>query len=442
MDVTIIGLSNIGLVNAAVLASFGHQVTGYDVNSRKIDFLNQGIPLLTEPGLKKILFDNKERIIFTNDIQLAFKKPEIIMIAVDVSEMSDGSCDLTNINQVVKSIINFSTCDSVIVIRSNVPVGVSKQISTMLNMHSQYKYEIVCNPDFSIKGDAVRSLLFPERVIIGVKDVVAHVMMNLLYEQYSLKNVPLYFTSPESAEMIKYASDNFLAVKSSYINEIALLCDRYGADVEMVAQGMEFDSRIGKGFLKAGLGFASTKIPKEDKTGANSRDNIFEMLQAMANVNRKMPLIFANRIIKRFSGSLKDKTIAVLGLSTNGNSSDVQNSQAIPLINCLLDAEAKIIAYDKYAETEFENFIGKKKRLKYAIDLKTAIRRADCVVIANNAEEFAVITESMFKEMMINPPVIFDGRNIYNPSKMTQIEYYSIGRPLIHRYIEKGPERV
>lgn len=442
MNVTVIGLGYVGLTNASVLASFGHDVIGYDINESKIKALKSGIPTINEPGLLELMKANRERLHFTSSLEECFKDTEVVVVAVDTPEKEDGSCDLSRVSMAIQMIVENVKDSVTIVMKSTVPVGTNRKIKEIIARKSKHPIYIASNPEFLSQGQAIDNMMNPWRIIVGTDQPEAHISITVLFEEYYRRGIPIYFTSFESAELIKYAANNFLALKISFINEMALLCDKVGADIDMVSKGIGLDPRIGKDFLNAGIGYGGSCFPKDTKAlnwMATQKDEPLETIKATININKKMPKVFINKIVKRFNGNLSNVTIAALGLSFKGTTNDVRNSQSIEVVSSLLKLGAKVVAYDYQSENEFSKVIGKHPNLKYAISLSKALQNADAVAILNDAKEFKNLKVEDYKKMMKKTPIIFDGRNLYSLQEFEDVEYYSIGRPKIHRYKEDGP---
>lgn len=283
MNVTVIGLGYVGLVLSAGLASLGHKVVGYDLNQSKINALKQGIPTIEERGLIELLNDKTLNLYFSAAPKECFKDVDVIFITVDTPESENGACDVTHVSQALMTIVQYCQKEATIVIKSTVPTGTNAKVKEILNKQARGRFHLASNPEFLSQGRALKDMLNPMRIVIGTNDEVAQSDLALLYEPFSRKGVEILYTSPESAEVIKYASNSFLALKISFINELALYCDKIGADVNIVAKGMGLDPRIGSSFLNAGIGF-----------GGRVFQRILKLLQS---VHIKLELLF--QLLKR-----------------------------------------------------------------------------------------------------------------------------------------------
>jgi len=431
MEIVVIGLGYVGLVNAVVLAGYRHQVTGYDFNVTKIERLAKGEAVLGEPGLQELLAKNKKNLIFTDSATVAFQDKTVAFVAVDTPENPDGSANLVHFYAALHQIAQYATRPMTVIIRSTVPVGTNRLAAAYLKEESTQKFNVVSQPEFLSQGRAVKDMKKPYRIIIGIAKGESRKTVGTLYSFYKKKHVPLLYTSPESAELAKYASNNFLALKISYINEMAHLAEKVGADIDEVAIGMGFDPRIGKAFFKAGIGYGGSCFPKDTKALnwlADKKHTPSETLKATIKVNQEQPKIFVDKIHNRFDGDLEGIKLAVLGLSFKGNTADVRNSPAYPVIERLLSYGAEVVAYDKSAVEEFKKNILANEHLSYSDNLLSAIQGVQAVVIVNDAKEIKTLKPSDFIAAM-KKPIVYDGRNLYKPSLMESIEYHSIGRP-------------
>ncbi|MCX5775184.1 MAG: UDP-glucose/GDP-mannose dehydrogenase family protein [Firmicutes bacterium] len=431
MEIVVIGLGYVGLVNAVVLAGYHHKVTGYDLNVSKIARLKQGEAVLSEPGLQELLNKNKENLIFTDSAETAIKDKEVAFVAVDTPENPDGSANLVHFYAALHQIAKFATRPMSVIIRSTVPVGTNRLAAAYLKEESPLAFNVISQPEFLSQGRAVKDMKKPYRIILGVAEGETKKTVKALYAFYTKKHVPVLYTSPESAELAKYASNNFLALKISYINEMARLAEKVGADIDEVATGMGLDPRIGKAFFKAGIGYGGSCFPKDTKALnwlADKKHTPSETLKATIKVNQEQPKLFVDKINQRFHGVLTGKKIAVLGLAFKGNTTDVRNSPAYPIIERLLSYGAEVVAYDKSAIEEFKKNIDANEHLTYSNQLLSAMKGVQAVVIANDAKEIKTLKPSDFIDAM-DKPIVYDGRNLYKPLAMAKIEYHSVGRP-------------
>lgn len=429
MDIVVIGLGYVGLIDAVILAGY-HQVAGYDNNRDKIQSLQKGEPVLNEPGLSTLMAKNAGHLFFSFNPSDCIPGKAVALIAVDTPESQNGSADLTHFYDSLDNIAKYGDRDMTVIIRSTVPVGTNRLAQQYLNNHGHCHFTVISHPEFLSQGQAVSGIQKPYRLVFGIPEGASKNVINKLYAFYRGKKIPFIYTRPESAELIKYASNNFLALKISYINEIARLAEKIGADVTEVAAAMGLDPRIGPSFLNAGLGYGGSCFPKDTKALnwlADKKHAPSETLKATIKVNQEQPLLFAEKIATHFGGTLSGKKIAILGLAFKGETTDVRNSQAYPLIERLLELKAEVVAYDRSAIGQFRKKAPQNSRLAYSDELFAAMKGADAVVIANDARELRNLKAADFVAAM-EKPVVFDGRNIYKLKDMISIEYNSIGR--------------
>ncbi|MFP7296579.1 UDP-glucose dehydrogenase family protein [Neobacillus niacini] len=432
MKITVLGTGYVGLSTGVCLSQIGHHVTCMDIMEQKINQLKQGISPIYEPGLEDLLTSNMAdgRLNFTTSLSESLADAEIIIIAVGTPQGDDGSADLSYLVQAAKDISSYLTSQSIIVIKSTVPVGTNDYIGKLIEDTCGFKVKMVSNPEFLRQGSAIEDTLKADRIIIGSEDVDA---ARKIHEMYRPLNVPVLLTSTRSAEMIKYASNAFLATKISYINEIANLCEAVGADVTDVAKGMGKDKRIGEPFLSAGIGYGGSCFPKDVKAllhtaGVNGVK--FPLLKETIAINEYQRELLVTKALKRFGG-LKGKKIAMLGLAFKPETDDMREAPSIPIANLLTKYGAEVIAYDPIAKENARRIIG--DSIKYAGSVEEAVYEADAVLIVTEWKEIKEIDVSeMIRKM--KEPIIFDGRNCLAEEKIrncTSVEYYPIGKPPI-----------
>ncbi len=432
INITVIGAGYVGLVASACLADMGNRVICVDCNKEKINLLNKGIMPLYEPGLEELVKTNIEakRLSYSDDINYAVRNSLICIIAVGTPPKEDGSVDLSYVFKAAKDIACVMDGYRVIVDKSTVPVGTSSKIAQIIKENTNFDFDVVSNPEFLKQGNAIDDFLSPDRVIIGVDSKKALKIMQELYSPYFRKENRIIIMDIKSAEMTKYASNAFLAAKISFINEIALLCEKTGADVEMVRRGMGADSRIGNQFLFPGLGYGGSCFPKDVraliKTGEENNCET-ELLRAVEEVNKKQRYKFIDKILKRFNNDIKDKTFALWGLSFKPKTSDLREAPSITIINELLKKGAKIKAYDpkamQSAKLIFED------KIEYSKTSYDALSGSDALILITEWSEFRRIDINKIKNSL-KTPLIFDGRNQYNPKEMKRngIEYICTGK--------------
>ncbi len=438
MNITIIGAGYVGLVTGACFAEIGHNVICLDNNKKKINNLNKGIMPIYENNLERIVkFNLKEkRLDFTASIKKAIDFSNIIFIAVDTPQKKNGQANLISVKNVCADIAKYIKPETILVQKSTVPVGTSDIIrkSVIKNLPSTKRmlpFSVVSNPEFLKEGTAVDDFMKPDRIIIGLNDDSLIPLFKNIYLPLDRKFSKIQFMDIKSAELTKYASNAMLATKISFINELANIADHLGVDIENVRKGMGADKRIGYEFLYPGCGYGGSCFPKDINALIYSAENIAytpKLLKAVEEINNNQKLILSKKIARHFKGNLKNKIFAVWGLSFKPNTDDTRFAASIPLVNYLLSKGAIIKAYDPVA-TLVGQIIDPKKRYSEVKSAKSAITKADALVICTEWKEFWSISTSVFNEKMAKQ-VIFDGRNIYDPSVMesAKIKYYAIGR--------------
>jgi UDPglucose 6-dehydrogenase len=353
-------------------------------------------------------------------------------VAVDTPEGKDGKPDMTNFNACLDDIAKNAIQDTYVVIRSTVPVGTNARAKKYLEENNEHKFEVISNPEFLSQGNAVDEMLNPSRIVIGVNSKAGEDLMLQIYSNFQKRKIPILVTTPESAELIKYASNNFLAMKISYINEIARLCELIGADIEEVALGIGLDPRIGRNYLKAGIGYGGSCFPKDTKALswlANDREAPLELVKATIKVNNEQPNVLVHKINSHFK-SLSNLTIAVLGVAFKAGTEDIRNSPATTIVKYLLEKNVRIKVYDALALENFQKEMQRHSRIDFSTSIIDTLKEADAVLILTDAKELKELDKSCFIDNM-KKPVIFDGRNLYKLPNMVGTTYYSIGRKTI-----------
>ncbi len=435
MKVAVIGTGYVGLVTGACLADAGNHVTCVDIDSEKIALLNDGRIPIYEEGLEPIVRRNVEdnRILFTTDAQSAIRRSEIIFIAVGTPSDHDGSADLKYVLQVSETIGEYMNEEKIVVMKSTVPVGTCDKIKEVINAKTDIPVHVVSNPEFLKEGSAVKDFQSPDRVIIGSETEEIGERVGELYRPFMRRKERIVYMDVRSSEMTKYASNAMLATKISFMNEIANLCDRVGADVERVRVGMSLDERIGPHFIFPGVGYGGSCFPKDvralSRLGAEN-DYDTQILDAVntTNVRQKLRLVEAAR---GYFGDLKGKRIAVWGLSFKPRTDDVREAPSLVGIEALVEAGATVFASDPIAldnaASELEHF---GEKVKFAHDEYEVLSGADALMIFTEWNQYRSPDFERIKEELA-APVIFDGRNLYRPTKMKELgfHYDSIGRP-------------
>ncbi|DAA96890.1 TPA: UDP-glucose 6-dehydrogenase [Candidatus Gastranaerophilales bacterium HUM_9] len=432
MRITVIGTGYVGLVAGACLADMGNDVICVDNNDEKLKKLEQGIIPIYEPGLEELVKSNvlENRLSFTSDIDMAVKKSEVCFIAVGTPQDEDGSADLHYVLGVAEEIAKAMNGYKVIVDKSTVPVGTAEKVTEIIRKHTDYDFDVVSNPEFLKQGNAVDDFLMPDRVVIGSNSEKATAIMQDIYSPFFRTGNRVIVMDVKSAEMTKYASNSFLATKISFMNEIAQLCEKVGANAEMVRVGMSTDSRIGNKFLFPGLGYGGSCFPKDVKalikTGA---DNGIDMniIKSADETNKQQRQLFINKIIARFGEDLTGKTFAVWGLAFKPKTDDMREAPAITIINDLLNRGAKVQAYDPKAMNSAKYHF--QDRITYAKSSYETLNNADALLLLTEWNEFRRPDMDRIKELL-KTPIIFDGRNQYNMERTVQrgFEYVCVGK--------------
>jgi len=429
MNIAIIGSGYVGLVTGTCFAELGNKVICADNDVKKITALKKGIIPIYEQGLEELIRNNvkKKRLIFTSSIKDAVKSSGVIFIAVGTPPLHNGEADLTGIENVARNIAVNMDGYRLIVEKSTVPVETGGWVKHTISTYVRHKvkFDFASNPEFLREGSAINDFMHPDRIVIGVESDKAKEILVSLYKPL---NAPLVITNIKSAELIKHASNAFLATKISYINAISRICDTVGADVREVAQGMGLDKRIGRAFLNAGVGYGGSCFPKDldafitisEKLGYN-----FELLKAVRKINKEQK-DFILKKIKDVLWIVKDKTIGVLGLSFKPDTDDIRNAPSLDLITALQAGGAKIRVYDPQAAKKAKDILSK---VVFCKDPYEVCRGSDCLVIATEWDEFRRLNLVKVKKLLKRPLVV-DGRNIYEPENMRKLgfRYISVGR--------------
>lgn len=435
MRIAVVGTGYVGLVVGACFAETGNDVCCVDKDAAKIRGLNRGRIPIYEPGLDDLVRRNRaeKRLTFTTDLPGAVKKAGVVFIAVGTPTGEDGSADLQHVLAAAKAIATSMTGYTVIVDKSTVPAGTSDLVREVVRRHTTHPFSVVSNPEFLKQGAAVEDFLKPDRVVIGASDDRAADIMTKLYQPFTRTGAPIMVMDCASAELCKYAANAMLATRISFMNEIANVCERYGADVDKVRQAIATDRRIGPAFLFPGVGYGGSCFPKDVKAivrSARDKKYRFRILESVEAVNEKQKLRLLEKIDAHFGRgpkSLKGKTIAVWGLSFKPRTDDMREAPAVPIIEGLLARGAKVKAFDPEAREVAKRIF--KNRIGYARLAYHALAGADALCVVTEWNEFR---DPDFKKMkgLMATPVIFDGRNIYSPAdvRAAGFTYYSIGR--------------
>jgi UDPglucose 6-dehydrogenase len=433
LRIAVVGTGYVGLVSGTCFAETGNEVTCIDIDVNKINKLKSGQVPIYEPGLETLFERNTRqgRLHFTTSLEEGVKDAEIIFLALPTPPGEDGSADLKYIMKVAEDLSEIITDYKVIVDKSTVPVGTAEKVSEVLNKKLDTSlFDVVSNPEFLREGVAVDDFLKPDRVVIGSNTERATAMMMKLYEPFVRQGNPIYVMDVRSAEMTKYAANSYLATRISFMNEIANLCEKLGADVDQVRKGMGSDSRIGKRFLFPGVGYGGSCFPKDVQAlhkSAKDHEYEFKILSAVMNVNDLQKEVLFHKIKTFFDGDLMGKTIAIWGLAFKPETDDIREAPAITIIGMLRAEGANVKAYDPEAMENFKNMVT--NEITYCTNQYEAIDGADALAVVTEWSAFRSPDYNKIKNLM-KAPIIFDGRNIYNVKDMKEMGfvYDSIGR--------------
>ena len=432
MDIAVIGTGYVGLVTGAGLADFGNDVICCDIDQRKIDALNRGQIPIYEPGLDTIVSRNvaEGRMKFTTELPDAIRASRAIFIAVGTPPKPDGSADLQYVEEVARTIARYMNGPKLVITKSTVPIGTGRMLENIFaEAGNGHRASVISNPEFLREGSAIEDFMKPDRVVIGASDQESADLMKEIYAPLHSLEIPFVVTNVESSELIKYAANGFLAMKISFINEIAVLCERLGADVQDVARGIGLDSRIGSKFLQAGPGYGGSCFPKDTSAMADiARRNgyDFEIIEAVLRVNDAIKQRMVEKTVEALDGEPRGKTIAILGLAFKPETDDMRDSPTIPLIQGLQKRGVKIRAYDPEAvENAKKIFDG----VTYCSDAYETAEGADALVIATEWNEFRALKLERIKKLL-RAPLIVDLRNLYDPQRMKAegFTYVCVGR--------------
>ena len=439
MKITIIGTGYVGLVSGACLADVGNQVLCLDLDQRKIEILKSGSIPIYEPGLKEIVANNiaAGRLRFTTDIAESVAWGDVQFIAVGTPPGEDGSADLQYVVAAARNIGRYMSSAKIVVDKSTVPVGTADQVRAAiddeLQLRSQpIKFSVVSNPEFLKEGAAIEDFMRPDRIIIGADDAETIEIMRKLYGPFQRNHDRIMVMDIRSAELTKYAANAMLATRISFMNELALLAEKLGADIESVRKGIGSDPRIGYHFLYPGIGYGGSCFPKDVqaliRTGSAAGVEL-KLLAAVERVNYAQKHVLSAKIVKRFGENLSGKTIALWGLSFKPNTDDMREAPSLMLIDDLTKRGARIVAFDPVAMPEAKHTLGANSQVLFADSAQAALQDADALAIATEWKTFRAPDLAAMKAAL-KSPLIFDGRNLYEPETMREqgFDYYPIGR--------------
>jgi UDPglucose 6-dehydrogenase len=435
MNIGIIGTGYVGLVTGACFAEFGVQVTCMDAHAQKIEGLKKGIVPIYEPGLEELVRKNlrNHRLVFTTDIRQVVEASLVIFIAVGTPPRGDGLADLSHVEAVAHGIADHLNGYKVIALKSTVPVGTGERLRAIISqrLKERIDFDIVSNPEFLREGSAIEDFMRPNRVVIGTSSPQAIAILKDLHRPLYLIDTPFVITDNRTAEMIKYASNAFLATKISFINEIANLCEKVGGDIHMIAKAMGLDGRIGPKFLHPGPGFGGSCLPKDiqalNQLSLESQYD-FKLLKAVIEVNAHQRVLMLEKV-KKVLGPLKNRTLGILGLAYKPNTDDIRESPAIDLIRLLQEEGARLKAYDPAAMEAAKQTL---KQVIFCSDPYEVAKGSDAIILATEWNEFRSLDLQQLKQSL-KQPIFVDLRNVYDPAKMIGLgfRYIGVGRAAI-----------
>jgi len=440
MNIAVIGTGYVGLVAGACFAETGNDVICVDVDERKVNALRDGQVPIFEPGLEDLVKSNSKagRLSFTTSLRDAVHSSDIIFIAVGTPQDEDGSADLTHVLAVAKGIGENMNGPKVVVDKSTVPVGTADRVKREIERVAKFPVEVVSNPEFLKEGAAIDDFLRPDRVVVGVASEQAARVMRELYAPFVRTNNPVLVMDVRSAEMTKYAANTMLALRVSFMNEIANLCEKAGADINQVRIGIGTDSRIGMSFIFPGIGYGGSCFPKDVqaliRTGKDHEVDL-KIARAVEDVNHSQKRLLVQKIVRHYgAGNIKGKVFAMWGLAFKPKTDDVREAPALSICTELIQLGAKIRAYDPEANETFRQRFGENEAISYLGNNYQALEGADALIVCT---EWNAFRQPNFKKIaeMLSSPTIFDGRNIYDLTDMRQhgFVYHSVGRPSVGR---------
>ncbi len=432
MKIAVVGTGYVGLVTGTCFAETGNDVTCVDIDVNKVQKLTNGEITIYEPGLSKLFLRNlkEERLRFTTNLEEGVKEAEIIFLALPTPPGADGSADMRYVLGVADHLGKIITGYKVIVDKSTVPVGTAERVREEVAKNYKGDFDVVSNPEFLREGVAVEDFMKPDRVVVGTSSERAKKVMEDLYNPFVRQGNPIIFMDERSAELTKYAANSFLAAKITFMNEIAQLCERLGADVDMVRRGVGSDERIGRRFLFPGIGYGGSCFPKDVQALVKSSKDVnyeFKMLNAVMDVNEKQKLHLIPKIKRYFNGDLKNKRFALWGLAFKPNTDDIREAPSLYMIDALLKEGAQLVVFDPEAMNNVKNVVGDK--IVYAENQYDALKGADALIIATEWNEFR--TPNFLKIVTnLKSKVIFDGRNLFDIAAIKELGFYyeSVGR--------------
>ena len=436
MNITIIGTGYVGLVTGTCLADMGNNVTCVDIDEKKVQHMQSGKVPIYEPNLEELFHRNisANRLLFTTSLKEAIQDSTVIFLALPTPQGEDGSADLSYVKDVAHDLGKMITDYKIIVNKSTVPVGTSDTVKKIIESETDVEFDVVSNPEFLREGYAVKDFMEPQRIIIGSKSEKAKKILSSLFKPYVTVKRPIIYMDERSSELTKYASNTFLATKITFMNEVANLCEKIGADVDMVRMGMGSDPRIGNKFLFPGIGYGGSCFPKDVNALVKSSDDAsydFKILKSVLNINVKQKKSLVPKVSRYFDSKLTGKKMAIWGLAFKPNTDDIREAPALDVINELLLKGVNISAYDPEAMPNMKTIYGDK--INFTSNSYDALDGVDCLLICTEWSEFRSPDFDKMKSIM-KTPIIFDGRNIFDLEDMEDkgFHYESVGRRIIN----------
>jgi UDPglucose 6-dehydrogenase len=432
VKISIIGTGYVGLVQGACFADTGNSVLCMDNDKKKVSNLRKGIIPIYEPGLEEVVKRNMKdgRLVFSTDLKSAVEESKIIFLCLPTPQSEDGSADLSHVMGVSKKIAAYLNEEKIIVSKSTVPVGTVEKIRQIFLKEGAYNVHLVSNPEFLKEGSALQDSLRPDRIIIGTSDQKTAEVMRELYEPFVRTGNPIIIMDEQSAELTKYAANSFLATKITFMNDLANLCEKVGADVEWIRKGIGSDPRIGKNFLFAGIGYGGSCFPKDVKAlikTSGEHGHALRILKTVDTINENQKRVLIEKVKKHFAGKLKGKTIAVWGIAFKPQTDDIREAPSLVIMSSLMKEGAVIQAHDPVAMPNAKKVFG--RRIRLCKTAYAALKNADALVVVTEWNEFRR-PDYLFMKKLMKTPVLFDGRNIYDPEEIQDagFVYYGIGR--------------
>ena len=434
MNLSIIGTGYVGLVSGVCFAENGNEVICMDVDEKKIERLKKGDPVIYEPQLKELLEKNisEGRISFTTNLKDTVQQSDVIFLCLPTPPYEDGSVDLRHVLDAAGKMAEYINGYKVIVSKSTVPVGTCDELKKLISKKTKHEFDVVSNPEFLKEGAAVNDFMSPDRVVCGTSSKKAAEIMRELYSSFMRVSERIIIMDERSSELTKYAANSMLAMRISFMNEIANICERVNADIDMIRKGIGSDTRIGNSFLFPGVGYGGSCFPKDVKgliKTSEEFDYDFKLLKAIDNINQTQRLYFFDKIIRHFNGDIKGKTFGVWGLSYKPRTDDIREAPAITIIKKLSEAGAVIQAFDPAAMDNFKEQFGNIPNLKFCKNNYDALKNSSALVLITEWNEFRKLDLEKMKKLM-KDYVVFDGRNIYKPDELKSegFAYYGIGK--------------